>query len=283
MADEISPLFSLPEDCIANIISFTSPKDACRATAVSLGFKSAAESDAVWDRFLPPDYKEVVSGSNSPVTCSTKKEFYFSLCESPLLVDGGKMSFRLSRSTGKKCYMLCAREVEIAWIHTPMHWTWTSLPESRFAEVAELLSVCWLEIRGTLRSQMLSPKTNYSAYLVFKLSENHYGLHCSSKASVKVVKESTTKTEGDINTVYIVPPTNRRVKFRCRRPRLLPLRNAEGRVPFSRTDGWLEIELGEFFIDEGDEFDVQIQLCETEHLNWKKGLIVEGIEVRPKE
>ncbi|KAI3469739.1 hypothetical protein Pfo_026402 [Paulownia fortunei] len=285
MADEnpeMSPFSLLPEGCIANIISFTSPKDACRVAAVSLGFKSAAESDTVWERFLPPDYKEIVSGSSSPVACSTKKELYFLLCDSPLLLDGGKLSFRLSRSIGKKCYMLCARELQIAWIDTPIHWTWTSLPESRFAEVAELLSVCWLEIRGILQAQMLSPKTNYAAYLVFKLSENHFGLECSSKGSVKFVKENTTEIEGEINTVYIVPPTYGRVMGRRRWVRM-PVRNIDGRLPFTRTDGWLEIELGEFFIAEGDECDVQIQLFETEHLNWKKGLIVEGIELRPKE
>ncbi|GFP95911.1 F-box protein at2g02240 [Phtheirospermum japonicum] len=253
------------------IISFTSPRDACTAAAVSPVFKSAAEYDAVWERFLPPDYEEIVSGSDLPVSFSTKKELYFLLCDSALIVGGGKMSFRLNRSTGKKCCMLSARELEIVWIDTPIHWQWTSLPESRFGEVAELLSVCWLEIRGTMRSQILSPNTNYAAFLVFKLSEEYYGLDGSSKASVKVVKDSTTKkTEGDdnITTVYIVPP--RRVKFR-------------GRVPSSREDGWLEIELGEFFVDEGDECDVLIQLDETEHLNWKKGLIVEGIEVRPKQ
>ncbi|KAK6161353.1 hypothetical protein DH2020_004734 [Rehmannia glutinosa] len=279
-----TPFSLLPEGCIANIISFTSPKDACRAAAVSLGFKPAAESDVVWERFLPPDYKEIVSGSNSPVACSTKKELYFLLCQSPLLVDAGKMSFRLSRSTGKKCYMLCARKLEIAWIDTPIHWTWTFSPESRFAEVAKLQSVCWLEIRVILQTKLLSPGTNYAAYLVFKLSKNHYGLQCSSKASVNVVRESIIESEGQTRTVYIVPPRPQRANLRFRSPRRPPSRNVESdRVPLSRTDGWLEIELGEFFIAEGDEFDVQIQLCETQHLNWKKGLIVEGIEVRPKE
>ncbi|KAK6138887.1 hypothetical protein DH2020_027368 [Rehmannia glutinosa] len=224
------------------------------------------------ERFLPPDYKEIVSGSKSPVACSTNKELYFLLCESPLLVDGGNMSFRLSRSTGKKCYMLCARKLEIAWIDTPIHWKWTSLPESRFAEVAKLLSVCWLEIRGILQTKLLSPNTNYAAYLVFKISKNHYGLQCSSKASVKVVKESIAdQSEGETRTVYIVPPRPQRANLRFRSPRRPPSRNVESdRVPLSRTDGWLEIELGEFFIAEGDEYDVQIQLCETQHLNWKK-------------
>jgi hypothetical protein len=232
---------------------------------VSWGFKSAAESDTVWERFLPPDYKEKISESSSAVSSSNKKELYFLLCDSGLLLDGGKLNFRLSRSTGKKCYMLCARQLQIAWKDAPTYWKWTSLPESRFAEVAELLSVCWLDICGTVPAQLLSPNTNYAAYLVFKLSDDHYGLDCSSKALVKCVGESTTESEGKISTVYVVPPTHWR----------------DGRR--TRADGWMEIELGEHYIAEGDDDNVQCGLFETESLNWKGGLIVEGIELRPKE
>uniref|UniRef100_A0A7N2L8A3 Uncharacterized protein n=1 Tax=Quercus lobata TaxID=97700 RepID=A0A7N2L8A3_QUELO len=45
--------------------------------------------------------------------------------------------------------------------------------------------------------------------------------------------------------------------------------------PGERKDGWIEIKLGYFYNDEGDEE------VKGEHL--KGGLIVEGIELRPKE
>ncbi|KAL8525140.1 hypothetical protein ACS0TY_014672 [Phlomoides rotata] len=201
---ETSPFAMLPDDCVEKIISFTSPKYACTAAAVSLGFKSAADSDTVWERFLPPDYKEIISGSSSPVIFSTKKELYLLLCNSHLLLDGGKLSLGLSRSTGKKCYMLCARELQIAWIDNPVHWDFTSLQESRFGEVAELLSVCWLDICGVFKAQMLSPNTTYVAYLVFKLAEEHYGFDSSSNASVEIVKENGTVMENKTRTVHIV-------------------------------------------------------------------------------
>ncbi|CAK9142188.1 unnamed protein product [Ilex paraguariensis] len=55
-------LFSLlPEDCISAIISLTSPRDACRASAISSAFKLAANSDTVWEKFLPYDYPEIIS------------------------------------------------------------------------------------------------------------------------------------------------------------------------------------------------------------------------------
>ncbi|CAK9154652.1 unnamed protein product [Ilex paraguariensis] len=85
-------LFSLlPEDCISAIISLTSPRDACRASAISSAFKLAANSDIVWEKFLPYDYPEIISRSVSPVVYSTKKELYFRLCNSPILLDGSKL------------------------------------------------------------------------------------------------------------------------------------------------------------------------------------------------
>lgn len=42
----------------------------------------------------------------------------------------------------------------------------------------------------------------------------------------------------------------------------------------------MEIELGEFYNDEGDDGEVEMRLREIS--DWKSGLIVEGIEVRPK-
>ncbi|KAL7105441.1 hypothetical protein ACP275_07G044600 [Erythranthe tilingii] len=288
MADEnseISRFNLLPEGCIANIISFTSPKDACTAAAVSVGLKSAVESDTVWERFLPPDYVEIVSGSTSPVAAySSKKELFFLLCDSPLLLDGGKLSLRLDKSTGKKCYMLCSRQFQIAWGDNLMYWTWSSLPDSRFAEVAELQSVFWLGMRAIFQSELLSPNTNYAAYLVFKLMEDHEGLDCSSKASIKFVREKNgseiEEVDKTISNVYIVPRVMGR---RIRRRGGLSETNADDRVSRVRSDGWLEIELGDFFICDGDKFDIQVQVYETEHLNWKRGLIIEGIELRPKE
>ncbi|KAL6187943.1 hypothetical protein ACLB2K_039338 [Fragaria x ananassa] len=44
-----------------------------------------------------------------------------------------------------------------------------------FEEVAELVSVCWLEIRGKIDTRLLSPSTMYKAYLVFKSTAAAYG------------------------------------------------------------------------------------------------------------
>lgn len=87
----MDPFARLSEGCISEILSFTSPLDASRSSIVSKEFESAVESDVVWERFLPSEYQEIVSKSISPLKYATKKELYFHLCDSPILVDGGKM------------------------------------------------------------------------------------------------------------------------------------------------------------------------------------------------
>ncbi|KAK3019188.1 hypothetical protein RJ639_002960, partial [Escallonia herrerae] len=254
-------------------------------------FKSAADSDTVWERFLPPDHPEIVARSVSPVVYATKKQLYFGLCDSPILIDGGKMSFALTKHNGKKCFMLQARELSISWKDSPYHWKWRSLPESRFSEVVELLSVCWLDIGGKIGTKLLSPKATYGAYLVFKLGERPYGLDYPAKAVVRFVRDREYEAEvglgelgeDGISTVYLTSPDIRRVRRRrgiydmaIREP------EANARLAQNRKDGWKEIELGEFFNDEGDDDYVKMRLMEIKHLHWKGGLIVEGIEIRPK-
>lgn len=52
--------------------------------------------------------------------------------------------------------------------------------------------------------------------------------------------------------------------------------------PGERKDGWIEIKLGYFYNDEGDE-EVKMCLKEVKGEHLKGGLIVEGIELRPIE
>ncbi|KAL6193048.1 hypothetical protein ACLB2K_034133 [Fragaria x ananassa] len=84
---------ALPEGCIANIISLTTPPDACRLLSVSRCFRSVAESDTVWSMFLPPEIPTILSHSGPDVhNCRSKsKEFYLALCDNPVLIDDGKM------------------------------------------------------------------------------------------------------------------------------------------------------------------------------------------------
>lgn len=284
----------LPEGCIAVIISFTSPRDACRLASVSKIFKSAADSDQVWERFLPSDYRDVLHnsvGGLALLNSLSKKQLYLHLSEHQLLDHGGTKSFSLERLSGKKCYTIGAKELGITWGDTPRYWTWRSAPESRFPELAELVTVCWLEIVGKMNTNSLSPDTNYAAYLVFKMSEEAYGFYSPAEVSVKTAGgKSETRTvyldrqEGQNQRNQIIP---RRIGVFNRVRHMTGIQPAMQRegdlnVPKQRADGWLEVEIGEFWTQRDEDEEVEMSVKEVKAGNWKGGVIVEGIEVRPK-
>ncbi|XP_034916303.1 putative F-box protein PP2-B12 [Populus alba] len=286
----------LPEGCIANVLAFTGPRDACRLSIVSSLFKSAEESDVVWERFLPRDYQSIIFTSDSYVllsSLSSKKELYLRLCEKPIIIDDGKKSFSLVKKSGKKCYMLSARDLMIVWGDTPTYWRWNSDSSSRFGEVAELIGVCWLEIRGKINATMLSPATMYAAYLVFKPKEGAYGLDYQPvEVGVGLVGSENGK-----RNMYLDSQRGRAHRYHLVRRRTglhnrsrivgmqepVPASENNGQHPKERGDGWLEIELGEFFCKEGEDGELEMSVQEVKSGDWKGGLTVEGIEIRPKE
>lgn len=139
----------------------------------------------------------------------------------------------------------------------------------RFSEVAQLLAVCWLEIKGKFKTSMLSSNTTYAAYLVYNIGLLSCGLDFPAKTLVRHV-DGTEDVDDDVamTVVYLKP----------RNPHTLTERI--GGVPQKRTDGWMEIELGKFYNDRM-EGELDIRFTETCELRWKSGLVVEGIDIRP--
>ncbi|KAI5648887.1 hypothetical protein M9H77_34892 [Catharanthus roseus] len=286
-------LYALPEGCIANVLSLTSPKDACRLSLVASTFRSAAQSDAVWDRFLPADYQEILARSKEGLellrSLESKKQLYLYLCDRPILIDDATKSFSLEKGSGKKCYMLAAKDLMIAWGDTPMYWRWVSMPESRFPTVAELRGVCWFEIRGKTQTTMLSPNTTYSAYLVFTMESTSDGFDYEpAEASVAIGGEETEPRlvcldpeglQGHNNRIVVRWPYG---PVQISQQEAEPAEDQDVQLPKQREDRWMEIELGDFFVKEGQDAEVVISLLEVKAGNWKIGLVVEGIEIRPK-
>lgn len=262
----MNPFTILAEGSISEIISFTTPTDAIRSSVISRGFKSAAESDVVWDKFLPSDHQHILSRSVSPLVFHNKKDLYFKLSHSTILLDEGKLSFWLDKTNGKKCYLLSARQLMISFSDTQLSWEHTFDAESRFSEVAFLNNVDLLDIRGKIGTRELSSRTNYAAYLVFKVSERYHGLE-SINAMVRFVdQENEDEAEERAATVILA----------ARAPR-----NLKGRLPEKRIDGWLQVEIGKFYNGDDDDGDVEARLLDSRPFHAKCGLIIEGIEFRP--
>ncbi|KAF7143427.1 hypothetical protein RHSIM_Rhsim05G0174300 [Rhododendron simsii] len=263
---------ALPEGCVSHILSLTSPRDVCRLSAISKGFESAADSDAVWGGFLPSDHRKILSRSVSPVGFSTNKQLYFRLADHHVLLDDGNLSFALEKESGKKCFMVGARELAFAWGSTPRYWRWISLPQ--FSEVAKLLPVFSFEIMGEIDTQLLTQGTTYIAYLVFKIACRNFALESLPFMASIVLCSKCGDWMGNrvTNTVYFTEGKSG------------PDLSAQNeRLACTREDGWMEVELGEFFncyAYPDDEVEMHVKAIEREHCMY--GLIVEGIELRPK-
>ncbi|XP_059310787.1 putative F-box protein PP2-B12 [Lycium ferocissimum] len=216
--ERTTTLLMLPEDCTDKILAFISPLDVCHLSLVSKSVQSVADSDSVWEKFLPSDYQSIIDVSLNPNANFPlkKKDLFVYLYHNDHLIDGGRKIFSLEKWTGKKCYFSGARDLNITWGDTPKYWKWTSLQSPglplfqqiftfvklllMFREVAELISVWWLEIRGTIRAGVLSPQTFYTSYLVYKL-EDEYGFHHKpSEVSVEV-----SGVEFDKRFVFLMP------------------------------------------------------------------------------
>ncbi|KAG4997640.1 hypothetical protein JHK82_028408 [Glycine max] len=291
----------LPEGCVAHILSYIcTPEDIVRLSLVSKAFYSAADYDTVWDRFIPSDFSSTISPLSSS---NSKKDLYFTLSDRPTIIDQGRkvrtlfllacsdvfygipemkcvvyvaslkflQSFQLEKRTAKKCYMLSARDISITWAPTQgeasQYWEWKSLPESRFQEVARLYAVCWFNITGQIKTRVLSPNTQYAAFLVFQMIDASGFHHHPAMLSVSNVGGSRTS------------------KYVCLDPNLedndLDDRFRGLQRPNVRKDKWLEIEMGEFFNSGLEEDEIYMNVRETSDM-WKHGFILEGIEVRPK-
>ncbi|XP_054781975.1 putative F-box protein PP2-B12 [Prosopis cineraria] len=262
----------LPVDCISNIISLTSPKDACRTCSVASVFRTAEDSDTVWERFLPGHYEDMIARSSSQsffTSSLTKKQIFFHLCDHPVLLNDGKMCLGLEKDSGKKCCMLSAKGLTIVWADRKSYWQWISLPESRFTEVAKLNHVWWLDIKARVKvNDLLSPGTIYSAFFVYKLEEEH----SMADRYVELSVNNEESVSGSHRRVILDPSSKHSIMKKKQR--------ASAR---KREDGWMEVEMGEFFISGhyGCEGFTEFRLWETNGYI-KDGLIVEGIEFRPK-
>ncbi|XP_019183856.1 PREDICTED: putative late blight resistance protein homolog R1B-17 isoform X2 [Ipomoea nil] len=146
-----------------------------------------------------------------------------------------------------------ARSLGIAWGDDPSYWTWT---RNSGYEVAELLRVWWLDIRGTVDTRRLHKMTCYSAYLLYKIKPRHYGIDLA-RSSLRYVNDNNTNSENQV-----------------------VLAGMRSHVD-SDDDEWMEIMLGEFNVCNGNEGVVDIRLWNTES-NEKSGLVIKAIEVRPK-
>ncbi|KAJ0853206.1 putative protein kinase RLK-Pelle-L-LEC family [Helianthus annuus] len=175
------------------------------------------------------------------------------------------------RNEGKQYYMLSANE---AFCHSfnAKRFHWKSTTKSRFQKVAELLSTQEFLIKCKIESRMLLQDTEYSCYLVFKLSEKCSGLHCPvmvrdlhQQKNKQMVRDLHQQKNKQSEVVY----------FRSPKPWNI------GRVPQEREDGWMEVCVWKFKSNnelQNDRNSINLEFENYEGM--MSGLIVCGLEFR---
>ena len=130
---------------------------------------------------------------------------------------------------------------------------------NRFTEVANLEIVWWFDIKGKMNTCMLSPCTNYAAYLIFQRNDIFYGFEDNPiKSSIGVTGGETAKKVIYLDPEHDISPNP------------------------TRIDGWYEVELGEFFNEGRESVELEMSIMEVNTFIGKSGLLIEGIEIRPK-
>ncbi|XBI86704.1 hypothetical protein VPH35_094606 [Triticum aestivum] len=135
----------------------------------------------------------------------------------------------------------------------------------RFSEGAQLNSVTWLEISGSIHTDMLTPDSKYGAYLVFKRTQNFSGFNYPIQKATLYFGQIMEYTSPVLLGENWTPPPELGVA-----------------QPQRRADGWMEISLGHFHTSGNPFYAVMsFSLMETEgEVTQKRGLIVHGIEIR---
>ncbi|XP_008799900.2 uncharacterized protein PHLOEM PROTEIN 2-LIKE A4-like [Phoenix dactylifera] len=143
-------------------------------------------------------------------------------------------------------FMIYARELKITWEHDPRYWRWLWLEEDLKVEVAELLKVCWLEVHGSLPMSLLNPGHKYDVMFVIMMKD---ASGFDPKATFKL-----ELPDGEVKQ---------------QKMSLKALASKE----------WVMVKAGDF-VAKG-EGEIKFSMLDYEELNWKTGLIICGVQIKP--
>ena len=117
-------------------------------------------------------------------------------------------------------------------------------------DVAELLDVCWLEIYGKFNTKMLSPGILYEVVFVVKLKDPAYGWAVPVNVSLLLPNGYKHEHKEKLQT----------------KPR----------------ERWIEVRVYEYITSPENVGEIQIGMNEYDGGEWKRGLVIKGISIRPK-
>ncbi|XVE90304.1 hypothetical protein DITRI_Ditri20bG0066800 [Diplodiscus trichospermus] len=156
--------------------------------------------------------------------------------------------------SGQVCFMLYPRSLYITWSNRDQYWSWNSYEHTSNdnIEVAKLINVCWLDVRGKLNMSDLSPATLYEVVYEVKLTKDASGWELPIKLRLSLPG-----------------------KVKERQVSLLQKPRGE----------WMELNVGHFCTEESGETGETREVCFDLYAHgghWKNGLVIRGAILRPK-
>ncbi|KAG5531138.1 hypothetical protein RHGRI_025930 [Rhododendron griersonianum] len=163
------------------------------------------------------------------------------------------LKFFVDEKVNKNCFMLFARELYVIHGDNPQYWQWIEDKDTsgEEIEVAKLLLVYWLDIKGNIQTIDLSPATLYEIVFVVKLIAGH------SMTSLNL----------------IIYPQYSKALARSESLQGKPL------------ESWFEILVGEFMMSReyAGNMDFGLEQHGEHGREAKNGLVVKCAIVRPKK
>ncbi|PKA62813.1 Phloem protein 2-like A1 [Apostasia shenzhenica] len=161
-----------------------------------------------------------------------------------------EIKYWIEERTGYNCFMLFARALLITW-GDDRYWSWLIMRDNSNGdiEVARLIDVCWLEVRGNFNSSYLTPGVTYEVMFIVMM-EPGYGLAVPVNLKLKLPTGSIAE---------------RREVLREK-----PLWQ------------WFELKVGEYMASAELSGEIIFSLEETQGGQWKRGLVIKGVIIRPK-
>ncbi|KAG0536468.1 hypothetical protein BDA96_03G066200 [Sorghum bicolor] len=210
---------------------------------------------------LPHKFHEIVAQAATTTggTPAAAAELEDQVYSTGVYLAGKTKKYWVHEKTRCNCFMLFARALSITWSDDPRYWIWHPVKETNNAEVeaASLQNVCWLEVHGKLELSHLTPGITYDVVFEVMLTEPAYGW-----------------------TV----PVNLRLRFPDG-----AVQERKEKLQDRPTKQWLELKAGEVKTaaqpGEGHSGggELEISLFEYDGGLWKKGLLIKGVKIVPKE
>ncbi|XP_039168977.1 uncharacterized protein LOC104446486 [Eucalyptus grandis] len=159
----------------------------------------------------------------------------------------------VEKESKKNCFMIYARGVSITWAENNSYWQWLTEKDAPSddapVEMAELLNVCWLDVHGRFDVSKLSPGTTYEVAFVILMRSSGDGWQIP--VNMQLTLPDGTKQE-----------------------------HKENLMEKPRGD-WIEIKAGELSTSKHKEGEMEVSMFEHGGL-WKRGLVIKGVLIRPK-